>query len=58
MGEDEAATLTQERFVVEMDGQHHSEHAHFAEALKVALLLRDDFAERKIKLRDLALKAA
>jgi hypothetical protein len=44
----------EERFLVEINGQRHSAHAAFVEALKVALLLRDDLEQSKIKVRDLA----
>jgi hypothetical protein len=43
----------EERFVVELNGQLHFAHVAFAEALKVALLLRDDLEDSKIKVRDL-----
>jgi hypothetical protein len=43
----------EEQFLVEVSGERHSAHVAFAEAWKVALLLRDDPEDSKIKVRDL-----
>ena len=45
-----------ERFVVEIDGNKHSEYAYFAEAIKTALLLRERSPGSKINVRDNSLK--
>ncbi len=45
-----------ERFVVEIDGNKHSEYAYFSEAIKAALLLREQSPESKISVRDTSLK--
>ncbi len=45
---------TEKSFVVEINGERHSAHAGFADALKVALLLRDSGEHSNIKVRDLA----
>jgi hypothetical protein len=42
-----------EGFVVEVDGKWHSGHVYFGEAIKTALLLRNDNTSAKIRVRDL-----
>jgi len=41
------------QIAVEIDGDRHSEHTYFVEAMKVALLLRQTQPHSKIKVRDL-----
>ncbi len=41
-------------FVVEINGKRHSAHSGFADALKAALLLRDNVEHSSIKVRDIA----
>ena len=41
------------QFVVEIDGEKHSEHRYFVDAMKAALLLRQSQPNSKIKVRDL-----
>ena len=45
-----------ERFVVEIDGNKHSEYAYFSEAIKTALLLRERSPGSKVNVRDNSLK--
>ena len=45
-----------EQFVVEIDGNKHSEYAYFAEAIKTALLLRERSPGSKVNVRDNSLK--
>jgi hypothetical protein len=51
IGINDAATV---QFVIEVDGGKHSEHVYFVDAIKVALLLREEHPESKIKVRDLS----
>jgi hypothetical protein len=44
---------TAAQFAVEIDGNRHSEHVYFADAMKIALLLRQTQPHSKIKVRDL-----
>ena len=42
------------QYVVELDGNKHSEHVHFVDAIKEGLLLRGKHPHSKIKVRDLS----
>ena len=52
MKNDHAADLTNERYVVEIDGIGKAEYPVFVKALKASLQLRQVLPERRIKLRD------
>jgi hypothetical protein len=43
--------LPDEYFVLQIDGQVRSGHRRFADALRAALLLRDQFPEHDVKVR-------
>jgi hypothetical protein len=42
------------QYVIEHNGEQHSEHVYFVEAIKAALLLREQHPGSKIKVRDIA----
>ncbi len=42
------------QYVVEIDGKQYSEHIYFVDAIKVGPLLREQYPESKIKIRDLS----
>jgi hypothetical protein len=41
------------QYSVEIDGSRHSEYVYFVDAIKIALILREQNLASKIKLRDL-----
>ena len=43
--------LHHELFVVQLDGHVKSTHDRFVEALRVAMLLRDEFPQHQVKVR-------
>ena len=40
------------QYVIAIDGSKHSEHVYFVEAIKAGLLLREQYPECKIKVRN------
>jgi hypothetical protein len=46
-----AHNMTQERFVIQFDGQARSGYSRLAEALKAALRLKDQFPDHNVKVR-------
>ena len=42
------------QYVIETDGSKHSEHVNFVEAIKAGLLLREQYPDSKIKIRDVS----
>ena len=42
------------QYAVEVDGNKHSEYVYFADAIKVALVLRETHPQSQIKVRDLS----
>jgi hypothetical protein len=43
--------LHHELFIVQLDGHVKSTHERFVEALRVAMLLRDEFPQHQVKVR-------
>ena len=52
MKNDHAADLTHERYVVEIDGIAKSEYCAFVKALTACLLLKQEFPNSSVKLRE------
>ena len=52
MKNDHAADLTNERYVVEIDGITKSEYSVFVKALTAGLQLKQEFPNCRVKLRD------
>ena len=54
MGHDGTDYAAVAQYVVEIDGNKHSEHVHFADAIKQGLLLRCEHPQSRIRVRDLS----